>query len=193
MYYLRELRAKKCVSQQTIADYLGITNQAYSNYENGKREADYETQLKLAEYFGVPLDALFRGAATSGRTYRVPILGTVAAGLPIAAQQDIEGHTYTTLNGGAEYFALRVKGDSMDRAHIPNGCLVIVRQQERVENGEIAVVIVGEENGTVKRYKQEGDTVQLVPVSFNLDHETQVHKAGDVRVVGLVKQIQIEP
>jgi transcriptional regulator with XRE-family HTH domain len=62
MRYLKELRLKKGVSQQVVADYLGVTNQAYSNYETGKREADYETQLKLAEYFEVSLDYLFRGS-----------------------------------------------------------------------------------------------------------------------------------
>lgn len=68
MKYLKELRLKKGVSQQAIANYLGVTNQAYSNYENGKRQADYETQLKLAEYFNVPLDYLFRG-----NVYDIPI------------------------------------------------------------------------------------------------------------------------
>ena len=63
MYYLKQLRAKKGVSQRVVADYLGITNQAYSNYENGKRQADYETQLKLAAYFAVPLDEMFHGPA----------------------------------------------------------------------------------------------------------------------------------
>lgn len=65
MYHLKELRIKKGVSQREVANYLGITNQAYSNYENGKREADYDTQLKLAEYFNVSLDELFKGNAPS--------------------------------------------------------------------------------------------------------------------------------
>jgi len=61
MYYLKQLRTNKGVSQRVVANYLGITNQAYSNYENGKRQADYETQLKLADYFSVPLDEMFHG------------------------------------------------------------------------------------------------------------------------------------
>lgn len=56
---LQLLRAKKNVSQQEAADYLGITRQAYSFYENNKRQPDYETLLKLAEYFGICIGRLF--------------------------------------------------------------------------------------------------------------------------------------
>lgn len=61
MEQLRELRTAKGVSQQVVADYLEITRQAYSNYENGNRDPDNETLLKLAEYFGVTVDYLLRG------------------------------------------------------------------------------------------------------------------------------------
>ncbi len=63
MRHLKELRQNKGVSQQTVADYLEITRQAYSNYENGNRDPDNETLLKLAEYFGISVDALLRGSA----------------------------------------------------------------------------------------------------------------------------------
>ena len=65
MEYLKALRTQKGVSQQTVADYLEITRQAYSNYENGNREPDYETLLKLAEYFGTSVDVLLRGEPNS--------------------------------------------------------------------------------------------------------------------------------
>lgn len=61
MEHLKELRLEKGVSQQIVADYLEITRQAYSNYENGNREPDYETLLKLAEYFGTTVDTILRG------------------------------------------------------------------------------------------------------------------------------------
>lgn len=59
--HLRELRAEKGISQQVVANYLGITRQAYSNYENGTREPDNEVLLKLANYFCVTVDVLLRG------------------------------------------------------------------------------------------------------------------------------------
>ncbi len=61
MKHLKELRAAKKVSQQDVANYLGITRQAYSNYENGNRDPDNETLLKLAEFFDVTVDTLLRG------------------------------------------------------------------------------------------------------------------------------------
>lgn len=61
MEYLKELRTAKGVSQQSVADYLGITRQAYSNYENGNRAPDNETLLKLAEYFRTTVDRILRG------------------------------------------------------------------------------------------------------------------------------------
>lgn len=61
MEQLRKLRIEKDISQQIVADHLGITRQAYSNYENGNREPDNETLLKLAEYFEVSTDFLLRG------------------------------------------------------------------------------------------------------------------------------------
>lgn len=58
---IKNLRKQKSLSQQAIANYLQITRQAYSNYENGKREPDYETLLKLSEFFDVTVDYLTRG------------------------------------------------------------------------------------------------------------------------------------
>ena len=75
MNQLKKLRSQKGVSQQVVADYLEITRQAYSNYENGNRDPDNETLLKLAEYFEVSVDYLLRGeekppAPEGGRTVR---------------------------------------------------------------------------------------------------------------------------
>lgn len=61
MNYLKELRTEKGVSQQIVADYLGISRQAYGNYENGNREPDFESLLKLGEFFNRPIDYILRG------------------------------------------------------------------------------------------------------------------------------------
>lgn len=66
MLHLKEIRTAKGVSQQTVADYLEITRQAYSNYENGNREPDMETLLKLGEYFDVTVDEILRGPSAVG-------------------------------------------------------------------------------------------------------------------------------
>lgn len=126
-------------------------------------------------------------------THRIPILGRISAGLPLYAEEHIEGYTYTELNHGGEYFALRVTGDSMTAARISEGDILIVRCQDIVENGEIAVVMVNGDEATVKRFHRDGDTVTLTPQSYNPAHQPQVYniKKTPVRVLGRVVQNQI--
>ena len=88
-------------------------------------------------------------------------MGLISAGLPLYAEQHIEGYTYTDLNHGEEYFALRVKGDSMNAARINDNDVLIVRKQCTVENGEIAVVMVGDNDAVVKRFYQNGSEYHI--------------------------------
>lgn len=126
--------------------------------------------------------------------HKIPILGRIAAGLPLYAEEHIEGYTYTEHNGGAEYFALRVKGDSMNAALINDGSLIIVRRQPEVENGQIAVVRVEKDDATVKRFRQDGDTVQLIPQSYNPTHQTQIYdlKNTNIEIIGKVVECKVE-
>lgn len=125
--------------------------------------------------------------------HKIPILGYIAAGLPLYADEHIEGYTYTDLNGGAEYFALRVSGDSMTATNIPDGSVLIVRKQPEVENGEIAVVRVNNDNATVKRFKRDGNIVMLIPQSYNSEHQVQVYdlKKDKIEVVGKVVRCEV--
>lgn len=126
--------------------------------------------------------------------HKIPVLGYISAGLPLYAEEHIIDETYTTHNGGAEYFALKVKGDSMSAAQINEGNLIIVRRQDTVENGEIAVVMVESENATVKRYKRDGNLVQLIPQSFNPDHQIQIYdlEKTKISILGKVVECKIE-
>lgn len=128
-----------------------------------------------------------------GTFHRIPILGRISAGMPLYAEQYIEGYTLTDLNGGAEYFALRVSGDSMNAARIQDGDILIVRRQEEVENGEVAVVMVGDEDATVKRFYATGSTVTLMPQSTNPAHQPQIYDIAttSIRVVGKVVEVKI--
>ena len=94
-----------------------------------------------------------------GPMERVPLLGTIACGEPILAEQNIRAHVDLPGHIHAD-FALECKGDSMQNAGIRDGDIVYIREQERVENGEIAAVLIGEE-ATLKRFYQTGDKVVL--------------------------------
>ena len=90
----------------------------------------------------------------------VPVVGTVAAGQPILAEQNVEG--WLPWEGGEGWFALRVRGESMKNAGILPGDKVIVRPQPTAENGEIVVALLGDE-ATVKRFHRSGGRVLLLP------------------------------
>lgn len=126
-------------------------------------------------------------------THRIPILGRISAGLPLYAEEHIEGYTYTELNGGAEYFALRVSGDSMNAARIYDGDTLIVRRQDVVDNGEIAVVMVNGDEATVKRFYRTASGVTLMPQSTNPIHQPQIYdtRTTSIRVIGLVVKNEI--
>lgn len=102
--------------------------------------------------------------------HRIPIVGRVAAGYPILAIENIEGSVNidsTFLKRSENCFALRVKGDSMIRAGINEGDIIIVSPEKEVKNGEIVVAMVDDE-ATVKRYEKSGNNrITLVPENEN--------------------------
>ena len=206
---LTYLRKRKGLSQQELANTLKISRSAIGMYETGKREPDLETLEVFADFYNVDMNTLTGKAPVKKQTNklpdtavpvdfshlkRIPILGRIAAGAPIYAEENIEGYTFTVLNGGAEYFALRVRGDSMNAVRIYDGDLVIVRKQDIVENGEIAAVLI-EQEATLKRFSRSGDIVTLMPQSTNPEHKPLVYNLKDtsVKILGLVVQVQFQP
>ncbi|MGN8939337.1 transcriptional repressor LexA [Bittarella sp. HCP28S3_D9] len=109
-----------------------------------------------------------RGIRITGRhTAAIPLLGTVAAGTPILAQQDIEDYIVSDLRGEG-LFALRVKGDSMIGAGIFEGDIILVQQTPEARDGEIVVALI-EDEATVKRFYREPDgRVRLQPENDRL-------------------------
>ena len=134
---IKILRVKKGMSQEELGKKVGVQKAAINKYEKGiVVNLKMSTIAKLADALDVtpvylmgigeeqlPADAIPLGLQSQ---HRIPILGRIAAGLPLYAEQNIEGYTLTDLNGGAEYFALRVSGDSMNAIGINDGYLIIV-------------------------------------------------------------------
>ena len=149
----------------TLADHLGLKASTISRYNNGQYVPKAPTLEMICRHYGVNPNWLMGSnvpkdwpyASAAGKN--VPILGDVAAGIPIWAEENYAGHAVVDADEHVD-FALRVRGDSMINARILNGDLVYVRRQPKVENGEIAVVLVDNE-ATVKRVFDTPDKIVL--------------------------------
>lgn len=202
----------KYKEQRDFAIQLGVTPSIVSEWRR-RKSASYQRRLpEIANALGTTTEYLLTGNGPKKRAvsnldttlpkgaepidpqtfHRIPILGRISAGLPLYAEQHIEGYTLTDLNGGAEYFALRVSGDSMNAARMQDGDLLIVRRQETVENGEVAVVMVGDEDATVKRFYATGSTVTLMPQSTNPEHQPQIYDAEKIRIRIIGRVVKVE-
>ena len=163
--------------QQRIYDYIAscIREQGYppSVREIGeavglKSPSTVHFHLKHLEQAGVIEKGAGKGRAIAltepgASEDRVPIVGNVAAGSPILAQECIEDYlTFDTGGHSGEYFALRVRGESMLNAGILPGDLVVVRRQQTCSNGEIVVAMI-EDEATVKRFSLQNGHVWLLP------------------------------
>ena len=163
--------------QQRIYDYIAqtIRTQGYppSVREIGdavglKSPSTVHFHLKHMEELGVIGKGAGKGRALTlteplPEENQIPIVGTVAAGTPILAEECIEDYlTFDAGGDSSQYFALRVRGESMLNAGILPDDLVVVRQQQTANNGEIVVALLGDE-ATVKRYSRRNGQVWLLP------------------------------
>lgn len=211
-----DLVDRKYKEQRDFAAQLGVTPSIVSEWRRRKSSSFNRRLPQIAEALGTTTEYLLTGNGPKKKTapagvsnsdtvlpkgaehidlgtfHRIPILGRISAGLPLYAEQHIEGYTVTDLNGQAEYFALIVHGDSMNALGINDGYRIIVRRQDTVENGEVAVVMVGDEDATVKRFYATGSTVTLMPQSTNPEHQPQIYDTSKttIRVIGRVVKVE---
>ncbi len=195
---LKARRKQLGLTLEELAGHIGVTRQTLSRYENGViANIPMERIERLAAAMQTTPGELLGWQDNDFLEYqpnrRVPILGRISAGLPLYAEEQVEGAIWVEVGGAGEYFALRVKGDSMNAAHIFEGNLLIVRKQDIVENGEIAVVMIDDNDATVKRFHRQGHIVTLLPQSTNPEHLPQIYdtRKTAVRVIGKVIKNEI--
>ena len=155
---LKELRRKAGLTLEELAERLGTSKQTIHRYENGViANIPHEKIEKLAMALGVTPSALMGWQEVYAgfdnllpiRKKTLPLVGTISCGEPIYASE--EYGNFVTINSDVDAsFCLRAKGDSMIGARIFDGDLVFIREQDTVENGEIAAVIINDE-ATLKR------------------------------------------
>lgn len=180
----KSLRKNLNLSQADVAKQLGITQQAYANYERGVREADYNTLNKLAVIFNVSTDYLlgrdvFPTSADEKNGVWVPVLGSVQAGVPSEAIQNITDYEDISniTSCMQDYFALKIKDSSMG-PRFSEGDVVIVKKQSDVKDGEIAIILVNGDEATCKKIKKTPQGVMLIPL--NSAFETMLYSDEEI-------------
>lgn len=202
MNRIKELREMAGKQQKELAIDLGVSQPTVSDWESGRKVPSAKSTSKLADYFQVPIDYLLgRESVPDGPPAPsrpgcqwIPVLGRVAAGMPIEAVEDIldyeEIDAQTVASG--DHFALQIKGQSME-PKISDGDVVIVRKQDDCDSGDIAVVLVNGDEATVKRIKKEPTGIMLIP--SNPSYEPKFYSNDEivnlpVKIVGKVIELR---
>lgn len=195
---LKKCRKDRSLSQKEFGQKIGVAESTVSLYESNKRFPDADTLKKISALFEVSLDYLLGNEPakaaqpkTTGRGVRIPVLGRVVAGIPIEAVEEILDYEEITpeLAATGEFFALQVRGDSM-LPKLEEGDVVIVKKQEDVETGDIAIVLVNGDEATIKQVKKVNGGIVLY--GFNPDvyephfYSNQQIQELPVRILGKV-------
>ena len=198
---IKTLRKNRNLTQTDLANELNsqfnlkVDRVMVSKWETGFQTPVMYTVTCIAKVLGVSVDYLSGDKATDGGSgIKIPVLGYVKAGIPIDAVEEIIDYEEISkeLADKGEHFALRIKGDSME-PKISDGDVVIVRKQEAVENGQIAVVLVNGDDATVKKFFRNDNGIKLVSTNPSYDPFFYTPEEVDslpVRVIGRVIELR---
>ena len=183
--------------QKDIAEELGFSYKTFNGWCKAVSMPSVGKIQSIADYFGIGKSELLNKhiySRESVKAYKIPVLGRVAAGLPIEAQEEILDWEEITgemaLYG--EYFALQIRGDSME-PKFSNGDVVIVRQQEDADDGDIVIALVNGNDAVCKRLRKYADGIALT--STNPAYEPMYFSGREVidtpvKIIGKVKELR---
>lgn len=195
---LKNLRMSRKISQIELAKILNVHQTAISQWENGRTHPDHETLQLLATYFDVSIDYLLgrdNSLTNQHSSIRVPVFGTIPAGIPIAAIQDIEDYEEipaTSANLQKDYFALKVRGDSMSPTYL-DGDIVIFAVQDTCESGQDCAVMVNGDEATFKRVRISSHGITLQPLNPAYEPIAFTNKevqSAPVSIIGVAREIR---
>lgn len=198
MEQLKVLRKRAGMTQSEVAAKLGVDRSTYGKYETGQSEPNFDILQKLSAIFETSADFLIGGTntppASTGGLW-IPVLGDVAAGMPIEATENIIDYEEISLKTAStgEFFALRIKGSSME-PKISEGDVVIVRKQNTAETGDVAIVLVNGDSATCKKIKRDTDgSIWLIPnnPAYEAKHYSPTEiKQTPVSIIGKVVELR---
>lgn len=185
---LKQLREHKNITQQELADDLGMAQQQIARYENNQRQFKQDLLFQLADYFKVSINDFFPpqnfdNAEIIPETIKISIYGSIKAGIPLESQNDIIEEMEIPrewAKGGKKLFGLKISGDSMFPKY-QNGEIVIFEQTNDIEtykNKDCAVMINHSES-TFKKVQVNDNGIVLQP--YNASYNVQVYSNKDIK------------
>ena len=204
--YLKKLREDRGLSQRGLALKMGVSNSTISQIENKRNKPSIDILFLYSGALNIDVIKIIDKMKTDEElvkdvpdnaqvvtgTLNIPLLGTVRGGKPILADQNIE--SYITINKvglcpDKVYFALKVKGDSMDKV-FPENTTLVVEKTDAIENNQIAVIGVNGYEATVKKITLADKNIALIPQSNNPAYTTTVYniEKDEIHIMGRVVQ-----
>lgn len=196
-YNLKYYMERRGMTQADLAQRLNIGQSTVAEWYHGRKYPRPGNLQQIADILGVYLSDLREPMNEKGQIKKavaIPVLGSVPAGIPLEAIQDVLD--WEEISDGmarlGEYFALRIRGNSME-PRIREGDVVIIRRQDHVENGEIAVVMVNGDDATIKKFYDTGSGVMLVglnPAFEPITYTPEEAEALRIHVIGKVVELR---
>lgn len=193
---LKQLRHERGYSQQKLAQKLNVSRSTVAMWETGSSEPSLQMIQRIADVLSVSVAELFGEPAdpSAHKGILIPVLGCVQAGLPNEAVEDVLDYEEITpeLASTGEFFALRVRGDSMEPRMV-EGDVVIVRKQDNADSGDIVVALVNGDEATIKRLKKRPEGILLIannPTYEPMFFSNREIRELPVRVIGKVVELR---
>ena len=182
-----EARKRRKISRKEIADFLQVHETTIKRYEDGNTKKLPTDRLeKIAKYLNTSIEYLMGWEdEQKPQGLKIPVLGTVAAGIPISAVEDILDYEEVpqSWENQGEFFALKIKGDSME-PRMESGDVVIVKQQSDANSGDTVIVLVNGDDATCKKLQKTDNGIMLV--STNPKYPPMFYSNEDIRTKPVV-------
>lgn len=186
---IMQLCDERGITGYRVSKDLGWSPSTMTSLRMGKQQQLGASKMQqLADYFGVTVSSLYVDDNENiDNRFRIPVLGTVRAGIPALAVEDIIDYEEVSprMASLGELFALKVKGNSMTPRFCA-GDVVIVRKQDDVDNGDIAVCLVGDD-ATIKKVIKGRDSIMLV--ANNPSYDPLVFTGSDMESVHIIGKV----
>lgn len=210
MNRIKEVLESKGIKQTWLAERLEKSYNMVNSYVQNRRQPSLEDLFKISNILDISVAELLESNEKSKihnhsqvglfklaepeseyqQTTNIPLLGNVACGHPLFVEENIETEISIStklIRKDKNYFILRAYGDSMNKANIDDGDLVLIRQEQTAENGDRVVALIDDE-ATIKEYRNDGNHIVLLPKSTTKKHKPII-LTRDFKIQGIVESV----